>query len=163
MHGDVVVSSLAMQIIDTPEFRRLSELRQLALVHYVFPGAKHTRFEHSIGVYYLTGKYLDYLARHTFISDRQKELIKIAGLVDIGHAMFSHLFDRKFSHELGVPHHEERGIEIFRNMVKKYKIPSCRRKLILSVRLWGARPPLAPRWAKGKEEEKGRWKKGRGR
>ena len=123
IHGEILVSPLAQQIIDTSEFQKLAKLKQLALVHYVYGSANHNRKEHSIGVYFLTGKYLEHLGRHTSIDERTKELIKIAGLVhDIGHALFSHMFDRHFSEQFGIPHHEVRGTQIFRSMVTKYKL-----------------------------------------
>lgn len=51
------------------------------------------------------------------------QILKIAGLVhDIGHGMFSHLFDHHFADKLGIPHHEKRGVNLFRQMVNKYSI-----------------------------------------
>ena len=45
---------IAAQIVDTPEFQRLRYIRQLGFTHLVYPGATHTRFDHALGVYYLT-------------------------------------------------------------------------------------------------------------
>lgn len=133
IHNYIQVSELAMQIIQTPEFEFLSQLKQLAHVNYVFCTANHTRKEHSIGVYHLSGKYLDHLEKNTLaysesmirsMTPRIKEMIKIAGLIhDIGHVAFSHFFDDYFAEDLKIPHHEERGIQIFRGMVTKYKLP----------------------------------------
>ena len=53
LHGFVELSNLCLQIVDTPVFQRLRRMRQLGVVHYVFPSANHTRFEHSIGVGFL--------------------------------------------------------------------------------------------------------------
>ena len=52
IHSFIEVDDITLSIIDTPEFQRLRNIKQLGLVHYVFPSANHTRFEHSLGVYY---------------------------------------------------------------------------------------------------------------
>ena len=46
----------AMTVVDTPPFQRLRSLSQLGVTHFVFPGATHTRFEHSLGVAYKVGR-----------------------------------------------------------------------------------------------------------
>ena len=48
---DIPLTPRIKHIIDTPEFRRLAQISQLALVSRVYPAANHTRFEHSLGVY----------------------------------------------------------------------------------------------------------------
>lgn len=107
IHGHIRVSSIALKIIDTPEFQRLRDIKQLGLCHYVFPAAVHTRFQHSIGVYYLAGKMVEKIQKNypdriynipelgeTKLTDFIGELIKIGGLChDIGHSAFSHMFD----------------------------------------------------------------------
>lgn len=108
LYGHVRVSPLALRIIDTPEFQRLKQIKQLGLCWNVFPAATHTRFEHSIGTYHLTGKMLDKI-REQYPTKKYQimelngsyeltpdimEMIKIAGLChDIGHGPFSHIFD----------------------------------------------------------------------
>ena len=57
VHGFITITPLMQKIIDTPEFQRLRDLKQLGTVHYVYPSATHTRFEHSIGVSHLARKY----------------------------------------------------------------------------------------------------------
>lgn len=52
MHSLFRLDGICMRIIDTPQFQRLRELKQLGLTYYVFPSASHNRFEHSLGVAY---------------------------------------------------------------------------------------------------------------
>ena len=50
IHGFIEIPPLMQKIIDTTEFQRLRDLKQLGAVQFVYPSATHTRFEHSIGV-----------------------------------------------------------------------------------------------------------------
>ncbi len=124
IYGFIELSNVATSFIDKPEFQALRQLRQLGITHYVFPSANHTRFEHSIGVYHLTGEFIDTLIKNQpelQIDNRLREIIKLAGLLhDIGHVAFSHLFDHYIAHDLGVPDHEERSVKLLKYMVKKY-------------------------------------------
>nr|XP_029132118.1 deoxynucleoside triphosphate triphosphohydrolase SAMHD1-like isoform X2 [Labrus bergylta] len=56
IHGSIELHPLLIKIIDTPQFQRLRFIKQLGGVYFVYPGASHNRFEHSIGVGYLAGK-----------------------------------------------------------------------------------------------------------
>jgi len=49
IHGSIELHWLLVKLIDTPQFQRLRRLKQLGASYYVFPGACHQRFEHSIG------------------------------------------------------------------------------------------------------------------
>ena len=97
IHGFIEIDELALSIIDKPEFQRLKNIKQLGVVHHVFPSATHTRFEHSLGVYYLAGELLVNLKNNQpeiNLSKREIQLVKIAGLChDLGHGPFSHLID----------------------------------------------------------------------
>jgi putative nucleotidyltransferase with HDIG domain len=99
VHGLIELTPLALSVIDTPEFQRLRGLRQLGNVHYVYPGANHTRFEHSLGVYHLA----TLLCRHLQLPAAATEAITIAALLhDVGHGPFSHLYEEVnvgFNHE----------------------------------------------------------------
>jgi len=97
IHGFIPISENIQKIIDTPEFQRLRDLKQLGATNYVFPSATHTRFEHSIAVSYLGKTMIENIKKNQpelNISQREIELIEIAGLIhDIGHGPFSHLWD----------------------------------------------------------------------
>ena len=122
IHGDIQISNIACSIIDHPCFQRLRNLHQLGSCYLVFPTGNYSRFEHSIGTYYIAGMILDCINKHTSEDNMYKwlsevkeleryfknktvrkldiyicELIKIAALChDIGHGPFSHTFDDVF-------------------------------------------------------------------
>jgi deoxynucleoside triphosphate triphosphohydrolase SAMHD1 len=107
IHGPINISPMALKIIDTPEFQRLKNIKQLGVSSYVFPSATHTRFEHSIGVYHLSQLLTDKLSNKypDIIFDNPElgqikldklicECIGIASLShDLGHGPFSHLME----------------------------------------------------------------------
>tara|TARA_B110000261_G_scaffold164246_2_gene212944 strand:- start:255 stop:1514 length:1260 start_codon:yes stop_codon:yes gene_type:complete len=125
IHGFIPINKNMQKIIDTPEFQRLRDLKQLGATNYVFPSATHTRFEHSIAVSYLGKTMIENIKKNQpelNISEREIELIEIAGLIhDIGHGPFSHLWDHYIISK-GEKEHEERGCDIFKNMIKKYNL-----------------------------------------
>ncbi|KDO82441.1 hypothetical protein CISIN_1g039727mg [Citrus sinensis] len=101
VHGNIYLDPLALQFIDTEEFQRLRDLKQLGLSHLVYPGAVHSRFEHSLGVYWLAGTAVqtlkDYQGLELDIDDIDIQTVKLAGLLhDVGHGPFSHMFEREF-------------------------------------------------------------------
>lgn len=100
VHGHISLDSLVLQIIDTPQFQRLRFLKQLGSAYYVFPGASHNRFEHSIGVCHLAHEMiLSIRAKQPElnITDSDVKCIKLAALChDLGHGPFSHIFDNEF-------------------------------------------------------------------
>tara|TARA_Y100001970_G_scaffold249796_1_gene320775 strand:+ start:4084 stop:5253 length:1170 start_codon:yes stop_codon:yes gene_type:complete len=119
IHGDILLCPIAKRIIDTIEFQRLRDIKQLGCCHLVFPCAVHTRFEHSLGVYYLAGEYISKLdSEGKYFTDRERTCICIAGLIhDIGHGPYSHLFDEIIDKK---KNHEYRGCILLDMMNTKY-------------------------------------------
>ena len=132
IYGHVEIPPLCLAFMDTPEFQRLRRVRQLGVAHFAYPSAVHTRFEHSLGVMHLTGKFVDHLRNFVQISSRMKELIQLAGLYhDIGHLAFSHLFDLFLSRlplEADIPsffehrEHEDRSLYFVRSVNKRLQL-----------------------------------------
>lgn len=92
---DVPLTPRVRRLIDTPAFRRLSDVSQLGLVRMVYPGAGHSRFEHSLGVYRVALDFLERLASDArfgeVVTTQQAECFLLAALLhDIGHYPFCH-------------------------------------------------------------------------
>ncbi|XP_016118316.1 deoxynucleoside triphosphate triphosphohydrolase SAMHD1-like [Sinocyclocheilus grahami] len=68
IHGHIELHPLLVKITDTPQFQRLRRIKQLGGTYLVYPGASHNRFEHSLGVAYLSGRLVKVL------HDNQPEL-----------------------------------------------------------------------------------------
>jgi HD superfamily phosphohydrolase len=92
------IDQLAWRLINTPEFQRLRRIRQLGVSEFVFPGATHTRFAHSIGVYHNARRLVRLIDEHLLDSPKsdanpeespsedRATVIRLAALLhDIGH------------------------------------------------------------------------------
>src|ERR1700751_4845097 len=86
VHGDIELSSLEVELIDTPEFQRLRGIKQLGTAYLVFPSAVHTRFEHSLGAAWMAQRIIQSLGRHHAISADDAIAIRITALLhDVTH------------------------------------------------------------------------------
>ena len=90
IHGSISIEDFFVDIMDRPEMQRLHSVKQLGLGNIVFPGANHTRFEHCMGVYHLSGRMSSVMGL-----DRDDDLaVRSAGFLhDICHAPFSHTLE----------------------------------------------------------------------
>lgn len=98
VHGFIDITEVEMRIIELPIFKRLQSIKQLSMTNWVFPGAEHTRYIHSLGVMYIA----DQMACHLGIfSDEQRQLLRLAGLLhDIGHYPLSHVTEYVYGDNL---------------------------------------------------------------
>lgn len=106
---DVPFTPRVRAIVDTPEFQRLSEISQLGLAARVYPGARHSRFEHALGVFHNSLRYLWQLGRDSRFAARidphQAEVLMVSALLhDLGHWPYCHpIEDLELE---GLPPHE---------------------------------------------------------
>jgi HD superfamily phosphohydrolase len=101
IHGDIKITGCLVDLLETPEVQRLHNIKQLGFAHLVFPGAHHTRFEHSLGCSMIASQIADILA----LKEREKKLLTCAAqLHDIGHGPFSHTLESILIQRFGVDH-----------------------------------------------------------
>ncbi|MFW9922813.1 MAG: HD domain-containing protein [Candidatus Thorarchaeota archaeon] len=96
IHGYIFIDDIIQELIDTKYFQRLRRIKQLSGSEFVYPGANHTRFEHSLGVSYLAEKMANSLLNdeEVDLTENDIEHVKVAALLhDIGHGPFSHTFE----------------------------------------------------------------------
>lgn len=105
-------------LMEHPWFQRLRRIKQLALTHYVYPGALHTRFHHALGALHLTGQAIDILrSKGTIITEEEAKAVSIAILLhDIGHGPFSHALE----HTLVNIHHEDISMLFMEKLNKEF-------------------------------------------
>ncbi len=113
-------------LIDSPWFQRLRSIYQLQSARWVYPSAEHSRFQHSLGVMHVAGRF----ARHLYPTLAKvvpdvpspsyiEELLRITALLhDIGHGPFCHFFDHNFLEQFGLTH-EHLGQVIIRKHLGK--------------------------------------------
>ncbi len=101
VHGYVKLEGLALELADTPQMQRLRWIKQLGLASLVYPGANHTRFEHSLGAYHLA----DLLANNFGLQEEDKMLVCAAALLhDLGHGPLSHATEAALAPYLRTEH-----------------------------------------------------------
>ncbi|QDU36781.1 deoxyguanosinetriphosphate triphosphohydrolase-like protein [Maioricimonas rarisocia] len=116
VHGFIELSAWEREIISHPAFQRLRRIRQLGWTDHIYPGAMHTRFEHSLGVMHVATAMLDAIVGggRTLLEEelgfddagicRDRILVRLAALLhDLGHTPFSHGAEDLF------PEFEEEG------------------------------------------------------
>lgn len=107
IHDFIRVSPAELKIIDNPTFQRLRRIRQLSGAHLTYPGAQHTRFEHSLGVMHIAGQAGYALQEKGILKKEDIENLRLAALLhDIGHGPFSHLFEEVLQQKKKISHEE---------------------------------------------------------
>ncbi len=105
--GSIIPNELQLSLIEDLHMQRLRYIKQVGLGYLVYPGANHTRFEHSIGTMHITREIL------AQIKEKNEELECVGLMHDIGHAAFSHCSDALLEKHLKTTH-EKVGEEIIR-------------------------------------------------
>ncbi len=94
VHGAIDLNQVEVDVIDTPSFQRLRRIRQLAMASQVYPGADHSRFVHSLGVFSIMCRLTEHL-RGERLKEKDIQKLRLAALLhDIGHYPYSHLMEK---------------------------------------------------------------------
>ena len=107
IHGEISVSDDLLPIVDHPLFQRLRRISQVSLASYVYPSATHTRFSHSLGVYYITSRATDDIATRAY-----------ALVHDVGHGPLSHLSEYALERNGYHFDHDERMKELLPELLQ---------------------------------------------
>ncbi|KYK26950.1 MAG: hypothetical protein AYK23_00745 [Candidatus Proteinoplasmatales archaeon SG8-5] len=103
VHGTIVLDPCAGKLLNTPEVQRLAGIKQLGLSFLVFPGANHTRLEHSVGTYHVARRLSNVLG----LEKAEADIVSYAALLhDIGHGPYSHTLEVVLHDMLGIDHME---------------------------------------------------------
>ena len=140
---NVVITRRVQDLVDHPAFQRLRRIRQLGPTHLVYPGAVHTRFEHSLGVYDCVRWYLQTLLRRPAFRDAagEEDLLSVlaAGLLhDLGHYPFAHSLEALHLKGRDAPRHEEVGSRIIRGEFDSLRGPRTVAEILRGD--WGVDP-----------------------
>jgi uncharacterized protein len=88
VHGNLKLEDFEVKLADTPQVQRLRRIKQLGFTSLVYPGANHSRFEHSIGTMYLASL----LSENLNLDSEKTKILRICALLhDVGHGPFSHV------------------------------------------------------------------------
>lgn len=109
---NATLTDRVVDLIDHPAFQRLRTVRQLGPTHLVYPGAVHTRFEHSLGVFDMARQYVLALLRYPEVAESLSEhdvvCALLAGLLhDLGHYPFAHSLEALHHEGADTPRHED--------------------------------------------------------
>ncbi len=103
VYGFIYLTKEEKELLSTPYFQRLNHIRQLGLAYFVFPGAVHTRFSHSLGVLHIAEKMFQqlkktgYIEKNSEIIDKHHKILRLAALLhDIGHYPISHTIEASY-------------------------------------------------------------------
>jgi HD superfamily phosphohydrolase len=117
---------LIWSLINTKEFQRLRRIRQLGFSELVYPGATHTRFSHSVGVFHTARCLVELLKRllgpNSFDGTRADVAVCAALLHDLGHGPFSHTFEGVLAARGMKKKHEKWSAEIIRGNTEVHEV-----------------------------------------
>jgi HD superfamily phosphohydrolase len=98
VHGYIGITKIEREIVDTKIFQRLRRITHLGLASFIYPGATHTRFAHSIGALFVMQKMCETLVPQGRVRKEDLQILRLAALLhDVGHYPFSHVTERLLS------------------------------------------------------------------
>jgi uncharacterized protein len=121
---------MAWSLLETPEFQRLRRIRQLGFSELVFPGATHSRFAHSVGVFHTARQLTRHIERKLGAENTERAHVAMAAALvhDVGHGPFSHAFEAATKKLVPKARHEEWTTEIVRGDTNVSRILGAFRK-----------------------------------
>jgi hypothetical protein len=158
VHGDVYLSHEELSVLDTPEMQRLRGIKQLGTAYLVYPGAVHTRFDHSIGSLFVAQRIIDAVnlnfeldpAAHVKVSEEEARAIRMCALVhDVTHIPFGH----NIEDQDGIFWRHDSARRFERMLGESTAVGRALRELELADEVLGmlapghGRRPLPPYWA----------------
>jgi HD superfamily phosphohydrolase len=120
VYGFITIpDDLHFDIIEHQYFQRLRRIKQLGMSHYVFPGALHTRFHHSLGAMYLMQQAVQVLrSKGKIITKEEGKAVSLAILLhDIGHGPYSHTLEQSIVKGIS---HEKLSMLIMKNLNQEH-------------------------------------------
>ncbi|OGS56341.1 MAG: hypothetical protein A3K60_08340 [Euryarchaeota archaeon RBG_19FT_COMBO_56_21] len=103
VHGSIRMQGVFLKLLEAPELQRLHSIHQLGLAYLVYPGANHTRFEHSLGTFSVAGRICSELG----LGPEEASLVQCAALLhDVGHLPYSHTLEFVLHGQFGIDHAE---------------------------------------------------------
>lgn len=103
VHGSIRVDEEFLPLAEAPELQRLHSIHQLGLAYLVYPGANHTRFEHSLGTFSVARRVCGSLGLD---QEEARQVMAAALLHDVGHLPYSHTFEMVLHERFGIDHAE---------------------------------------------------------
>lgn len=101
IHGGIRLEGVFLALLESPELQRLHSIHQLGLAYLVYPGANHTRFEHSLG----TSAVAKRLCASLQLAEDEATLVRCASLLhDVGHLPYSHTLEFVLHDRFGIDH-----------------------------------------------------------
>ncbi|MFZ4463786.1 MAG: HD domain-containing protein [Bacteroidales bacterium] len=118
-----IPDEIHFDIIEHPYFQRLRRIKQLGMSHFVYPGALHTRFNHSLGAMYLMQSAIQTLrSKGKHISHDEARAVSLAILLhDVGHGPYSHTLEQSIVEGIS---HEQLSLLIMQNLLKQELLPA---------------------------------------
>ena len=110
VHGGIRLEGVALSLLEAPELQRLHSVHQLGLAYLVYPGANHTRFEHSLGTFAVARK----ICASLKLEPEESRLVECAAFLhDVGHLPYSHTLEFVLHGQFGIDH-----VEISRRFIR---------------------------------------------